>query len=115
LSTGVEEDFISEMEKYSRFNDARSGVNPFAQQPYRPGAATLVIGLLWVAVKAPFICLFGALLLGLSELARLLPIPAFSRLVATTALKPLARALLFLFGFYNTPESQVNKNSVRVR
>lgn len=102
------------MEKYSRFNDARSGVNPFAQQPYRPGAATLIMGLLWVSLKAPFIGLFGGLLLGLSEVSRLVSVPAFSWLLSFS-LRFLARAVLWLFGFYSISETHVNKHSVRVR
>lgn len=43
------------MEKFSRFDDQRSSVNPFTQQPWRPGFARLLCGSLLGAIKLPFI------------------------------------------------------------
>jgi hypothetical protein len=50
------------MEKFSRFNDARSGVNPFAQQPYRPTPGQLIGGGLFGLVKLPLLALVFGLL-----------------------------------------------------
>jgi len=50
------------MEKFSRFNDARSGVNPFAQQPYRPSPGQLIGGGLLGLVKLPLLAVVFGLL-----------------------------------------------------
>jgi hypothetical protein len=49
----------SEMEKFSRFTDQRVGVNPFAQQPWRPSAATMAAGAALLLLRAPLLALVG--------------------------------------------------------
>jgi len=83
------------MEKFSRFNDATTGVNPFTQQPYRPTIAQRAVGALLLVAKAP-LALLGALLLMLA--AALLSCCArgyVSRLVRLGVESPAATLVLW--------------------
>jgi len=130
-------------EKFSTFSDARSGVNPFTLQPYRPGLPAAAAGSVVAVLKVPFIalCWLGLAAVSLVSSAvsysgashretifccsgdtrqnhfiLLSQVPLLcSRVLRLTLERLLSRCLLVLFGFYSTPEVVVNKASVRVR
>lgn len=53
---------LKTMEKFSRFNDEKSGVNPFTTQPYRPRLGDYARAALLLPLKAPVALVAGVML-----------------------------------------------------
>ena len=57
------------MEKFSKFSDARTGVNPFTVQQYAPPLTAVLIGAVLVLLRLPFLAVLGAALLAADAFA----------------------------------------------
>jgi hypothetical protein len=57
------------MEKFSKFNDQRTGVNPFTVPAYAPSVGGLLVGAVLAALRLPVVLALGGALLAADALS----------------------------------------------
>ena len=106
---------MSTAEKYSRFTDAKSGVNPFTSPPRRGSlpACSRALGLLLLLLRLPLLLVCGAVLYLSSLLVALSP-PALADVLRRGLESPASRATLFALGFFTLPVVHLPKQALRL-
>lgn len=108
-------------EKFTRWDDKETGINPFTPQLYkgpRKGVAWLMrelLGLVLAMLRLPIALVLMLVIALLSVVLLLLPVPPIRRLLRLFIEAPLCRALLVMFGFYNAEETTAEARRLRLR
>ena len=89
------------MEKYQRFTDPATQVNPFVTPPWRPSLARSLLGALLAAPRLALLLAAALPLLLLVDAAAARLPRSLARGLRLALGRPLARAALFLLGFHH--------------
>lgn len=103
------------MEKFSRFNDQFTSVNPFTLPPYAPSVGTFLVTIAYATVKLPVLTVIAAVYGITYALMALLPVASVQNAHRATVERLCARLALLTLGMWATPEVMVSRQAVRTR
>eukprot|EP01138_Halocafeteria_seosinensis_P004314 gb/GECG01004411.1/.p1 GENE.gb/GECG01004411.1/~~gb/GECG01004411.1/.p1 ORF type:complete len:350 (+),score=6.01 gb/GECG01004411.1/:1-1050(+) len=105
-----------DQEKFSKWNDPRTGINPFIPLGYvkpRPGGyARYLLDVMLVIIRIPMLVMLIILFIPISALISVIPSFAVQRGLARALEAPLLRVMLQCMGFLRHTRKELKRNQV---
>lgn len=108
------------MEKFSRWNDTRSGINPFTHADASLHLRSRSIGAklatyVMLLLRLPLLGVLFALLAAVDTMASMIPVALLRRWWRLACERPLSRGVLFILGFHSIPTITAAPMQLRIK